>query len=75
MNSNTAPATQQTIPKMTFEAARMLLDEALEAEKKDKAADAAQKRAINAYTGASALPLPEIIVSVAPANSDHEQGN
>ncbi|OYW76888.1 MAG: hypothetical protein B7Z37_06750 [Verrucomicrobia bacterium 12-59-8] len=48
--------------KLSVEAARLQLEQALKAEEKDADAEAevAQKRAINAYTGASILLPSEV---------------
>ena len=61
--------------RFSVEAARQLLEEALEAEKSvtDAEAELAQKRAINAYTGASALIPPEVITTAATAAAEHKQ--
>lgn len=68
------PLTEQP-PKFSVEAARQLLEEALEAEKsvEDAEADLAHKRAINAYTGASALIPPEVIITPATAAPEQKQ--
>ncbi|MFZ2280046.1 MAG: hypothetical protein WAW39_19775 [Prosthecobacter sp.] len=67
---NHPPSPPLTEPPLRFsvEAARQLLEQALEAEKsvEDTETDLAQKRAINAYTGASALLPPEVIATAAP---------
>lgn len=67
---NHPPSPLRTEPPLRFsvEAARQLLEQALEAEKSvdDAEADLAQKRAINAYTGASALLPTEVIATAAP---------
>lgn len=68
------PIPEQT-PRFSVEAARQLLEEALEAEKsvEDTEAQLAQKRAINAYTGASALIPPELISTPATAAPEQKQ--
>ncbi|MCX6847966.1 MAG: hypothetical protein NTY98_03510 [Verrucomicrobia bacterium] len=68
------PITEQPF-KFSVEAARQLLEEALEAEKSvnDAEAELAHKRAINAYTGASALMPPEVITTAATAAPEQKQ--
>lgn len=69
MNPPPSPPISEPPLKFNVEAARQLLEEALEAEKsvEDAETDLAQKRAINAYTGASALIPPEVITTAATA--------
>jgi len=61
-------------PKFSVEAARLLLEQALEAEQSGENAEeeAAHKRAMNAYTGASVIVPPEVIVT--PANALPKKG-
>lgn len=69
------PITEPT-PKFSVEAARQLLEQALEAEKSGEAAEAevAHNRAINAYTGASVLLPPEVIITPATAIPEKNHG-
>lgn len=56
-------------PKFSIEDARILLEQALEAEKSGENAEeeAAHKRAMNAYTGASVTVPPVVIATPATA--------
>lgn len=73
------PPSSNPIPeqplRFSVEAARQLLEEALEAEKSvnDAEAELAQRRAINAYTGASVLLPPEVITTAATAAPEQKQ--
>lgn len=58
---------------MSVETARLVLEQALKAEKKDNSAEVTRKRALNAYTGASALIPPQVIATTATAVPEPEQ--
>ncbi len=75
MNTTPALPITETKPKMNVEIARLVLEQALEAEKKDKAAEMAHKRALNAHTGASVLLPAEVIVTAATAAPEQESGS
>ena len=71
MNSKPALPITETTPKISVEAARSLLELALEEEQKDSGEEdpeVARKRAINAYTGASAHLPPAVIPRKVSAN-------
>ena len=74
MNRTPAIPTTETPPKMSVKAARLLLQQAHEADHKREieAAEAVHRRAFNPCTGASALVPREIIAAAATAVS--EQG-
>ncbi|WP_397384277.1 hypothetical protein [Prosthecobacter sp.] len=75
MNPSPSPPITSQPLRFSVEAARQLLEEALEAEKSvnDTEAGLAQKRAINAYTGASAMIPPEVITTAATAAAEQKQ--
>lgn len=75
MNPSPSLPITEPAPKFSVEAARQLLEQALEAEKsgKDAEAEVAHKRAINAYTGASVLLPPEVIITPATAIPEKKQ--
>lgn len=62
-------------PKFSIEAARLLLEQALEAEQFGENAEneTAHKHAMNAYTGASIMVPPEAIITPASALPKQEQ--
>lgn len=79
MNTTPTTTSPKKTPQYTVEAARRLLEQALEAEaeqeNEEAVSEVAHKRAINAHTGASILVPPEVASRDVPAFPEPHHGN
>jgi hypothetical protein len=74
MNTTPVVPTPEAHQKLSVEAARQLLEQALRAEAEDEAPEVSQDRAINAYTGASILVPPVVAAREVPAFAEPASG-